>query len=367
MYKNQLGNNFLYLLSEKRVIKWHKSKQYTEVLKKQDESLKNNIPTLDEKPEISNFSKKNYSYWHYSMIRKLSALGYLDIGENKTGETLIQIAPPMLIEMPCIYPSFLLTGARSPDFLKAIKKAVGSFSKIKVKKQNDLPDTVIIEPKSQLTLKNCLEKLTFQGNKMSSYIKISNHPVAWNILEFSGDLKSYEKTLNSHWCSGNLSNIEKIFSIDSFQFKSFNSDSDKLKQDLSLVKISHYENFSKYFLFKKENNDRVKVNLDWGRFLIAKQSKCSVLKYNKQTFELKSSLRLPLLLERGLTLLSSNPPLKKDSLGDYRNIKNRKVKIDQRKAKRVDKNKNSNWTFKGVPYKIARLVADKLGQEFKEL
>ena len=297
------------MLSEKKSIKWNQFKKYINLLKKKDEILKNKISSLNKKLEVSNFSKKNQFEWYNSIIRNLSSFGYIDIGETKKGEILIQVAPPMMIELPFIKLSFLLTGARSPDFLKIIKKAIKGCSKINIKKQIFLPDSIIIEAESQSALKKCLEKSIFQGNKLSSYIKISNQPVAWNILKFSGDLESYYISLKKHWHSSKKSDIKKFFDVDNLQFRCFRSEQDRLQKDLYLVKVAHYENFSKYYLFNKKNQDIVKVNLDWGRFLMTKQSNRSVLKYSKKTFELSSSLRLPILLERGLTLLSGTFPI----------------------------------------------------------
>ena len=112
-----------------------------------------------------------------------------------------------------------------------------------------------------------------------------------------------------------------------------------MDNNLSLVKIPHYEKFHTYYLFKPANEDKVKVNLDWGRFIMAKQLNYPVLEYDKQKFELHSKLRLPVLFERGLTLLSGIPPIREKE--------------------------NKKFTFKSVPYKIAKLVADKLGQKLR--
>ena len=347
MSSSQFGNKFLYLLSEKKSITWSKSKECAESLKQQENSLKNH----------KSFKKK---LGHFSIIRKFSSLGYLDVGEITKGKTIIQIAPPMLIELPFMQLSFLLTGARSPAFVATVKKAVKGCSEVKIYEQKDLPDTVIIESESQTALKKSLECCRFQGNKLSSYIQISQKPVAWDILEFAGNLESYKQSLSPHWFSGSKSDIKEIFNVDSFEFKEFNPDNDKLENDMSLVKIVQYDSFSKYFLFKKENNDKVEVDLDWGKLLMAKQSKYPFLKYNKQDFELSSTLRLPSVWERGLTLLSGSPPVK---LKYYNNSKNR----EKPKSNKKYKIKNNPWIFKNVPYEIAKLVSNKLNQKLKEV
>ena len=338
MSKDQFGNKFLYLLSEKKSMKWGKFLQYVEFLSRQDNFL-DNQKTEKKKPAA------------YFFARNLSSLGYLDMGEDDKGHTIVKIAPPMLVELPFIRPAFLLTGARSPELLQIIKRN----SKIEVKKivNKHLPDKIIIKPENIEILETWLEGTIFQGNRLSSYIKIYKNPVAWSILEFSGNLKSYEDSLKSHWFSGNKSDIQTIFDVNDLKFKAFNTQQ-PLKYDLSLVKISHYESFYKYYLFNFINEDKVKVNLDWGRFLIVEKSNKSVLEYNSQTFELISFLRLPLILERGLALLSGIPPREPNSFS----------KKQQRKDQVVGE---EAFVFKNVPYKIAALVADKLGQELKEV
>ena len=349
MSKNQFGNNLLYILSEKKSVKWSQFFQYVESLNMQDNCL-NNQKTNNEESTYK-FNKPKNSYLIYSFSRNLNSLGYLDIGEDNKGNTIVKIAPPMLVELPFIRPTFLLTGARSPELLKIIK----NNSKIEVKKTVNkyLPDNITVRPENIETLETWLEETVLQGNRLSSYIKVYKNPVAWSILELSGKLKSYNNNLKSHWFSGNKSDIQTIFDVDNLSFKTFNIQK-SLKYDLSLVKISHYESFHRYYLFNFINEDRVKVNLDWGRFLIAEKLNKSVLEYNSQTFELVSFLRLPLILERGLTLLSGTPPRELNSFS----------KKQQRKDQIVGE---KVFVFKNVSHNIATLVADKLGQKLKEM
>ena len=325
MSKDQFGNKLLYILSEKRSLAWNQFRNYIN-----DLSLENSFPN----DQI------------YPLARSLSSLAYLDIGENKRGATITKVAPPALIELPSIRLTFLLTGARSLELLQIMKNNPKiEFQKTKY---SYLPDQIIVRPESIKTLESWLEKTKLQGNRLSDYIKLYKQPVAWNLLEWSGDLKDYEEQLNSHWFNGDESEIKEIFDIENLKFIPFNNE--KTLQSLSLVKIFHYESFYKYYLFDFTKEDKVKVNLDWGKFLILKKSTKSVLEYNSQTFELTSFLQLPLILERGLTLLSGAPPRDLSSFS-------KKQKTQQKKA----------FVFKNVPYKIAKLVADKLGQELKEI
>ena len=359
MSNNQLGNNLLYLLSEKKSLKWRRFKQYAEYLCRQDkfdkkemEKSQTNLHSKALNPEAEDSFQKQSNYF-WSLARELSAMAYLDI-EGKTGEKVFKITAPILAELPFTRPAFLLTGARSPELLKVVKDTAKKCSRIdvEIKTHNSFPDTVILKPESKVILQTCLKNTSFQGDKLPDYIRISkNSPPAWSILEFAGCLKAYNESLKNDRHSGDQNYIKEIFDVKSLKFKTFDSNKDSLENDFSLVKIFHQEHFSKYYLFSKQSEDRVEVQPDWGKFLIlAKQSKRSVLEYNKRTFELRSSLRLPPIFERGLTLLS----------GDSQ-------KMQEKQANKKKKRQKQSFVFKKVPYEIAKIVSEKLEQNLTEI
>ncbi len=310
--KGQPGHYLLYLLSKKKTLRWHDFKKYVEILYGRD-------------------SLEKDKYFILNLSRKLSALGYIDIGENNS-QTYIKVTPPMLVALPYLTPIFLLTGACIPELLKTIK----SHFQTEITSHKCLPATVMIKPENREDLEDHLQKVAFQGNKLSGYIKACEHPIAWDILEFTGDINQYEQSLSLEWHSGNTSDIKQFFDTSTLKFQNLES-KEQFRNDLSLVKISHYEKSHTYYLFKSSNEDKAKVNLDWGRFIMAKQSNCPVLEYDKQTFELCSKLRFPAIFERGLTLLSGIPPIRE----------------------------NKKFIFKSVPYKIAELIACKLEQKLR--
>ncbi len=307
MSKNQSGNHLLYLLSEKKSLSWSDFRKYVELL------------------YTRQITEQESKYFAYNLARDLSALGYIDIGETND-QTFVQVAPPMLVALPFIQPTFLLTGGRSFHLLKTLKMHIN----IDIKTNKHLPDTIIIKPEDIQSLEAQWDQVKFQGNQLSSYIKICKEPIAWSILEFAENLSDYEEYLNPHWHSGQASDIKEVFDLTQLTFKKFNQNQ-SLKKELSLIKLSHYNNYYKYYLFKKSNECKVKVHLDQGRWLILKNSSKSILKYNKKTFELSSDLRLPPLLERALTMLSGSLPQK-----------------ERRK-----------FIFKNVPYEIAKLIENK--------
>ena len=318
----KLGNQLLYLLSEKKSLEWSQFRKCVEDIFYRQDKVSNDL----DKYEI------------YSFARNLSSLCYLDIGENKKSrKVIVQVAPPMFVRLPLIQSTFLLTGGRSSKLLDIIESCPEVQKMPSKNKQKLLPETFIIRIKDQ-DLDSLIEQTIFQGNKLSNYIKVHKQPIAWDILEFAGDINQYEQSLSLEWHSGNTSDIKQFFDIKSLKFQDFNS-SNQLGNNLSLVKIPHYEKFYTYYLFKPSNEDKAKVNLDWGRFIMAKQSNCPVLEYDKQTFELRSNLRFPAIFERGLTLLSGIPPIREEE--------------------------NKKFIFKSVPYKIAELIAHKLGQKLR--
>lgn len=357
MSNSQLGNNLLFLLSEKKSLKWRQFKHYAEYLCRQNTFVKwnmeknqTNLHSQILKPESKGFfQKQSNDFW--TLARELSTMAYLDIG-GKTGETFFKITPPILAELPFTRLTFLLTGARSPKFLKIVKETAKKCPgiNIEIKTHNCFPDTVIIKPKSKTILQTWLEDTSFQGNKLSDYIQISENSPSWNILDFAGNLTAYKESLETDLHDGNKIHIKEIFDIKSLKFKPFDSDKNSLENDLSLVKIFHQEYFYKYYLFLKQSKKRVEVHPDWGKFLIAKQSEKSVLEYNKRTFELRSSIRLPLIFERGLTLLSGNLQ-----------------KMQDKKLNKKNKIWKKTFVFKNVPIKIARVVSEKLEQNLKEM
>ena len=101
--------------------------------------------------------------------------------------------------------------------------------------------------------------------------------------------------------------------------------------------------FLKYYLFSKQKQEKAKVDLDLGAVLDDQSRPMSSFKLQPKNFEFTSRLRLPFLIERGLTLLS----------GEYPKF------CDKRKNK---KKTQKVFVFKNVPDKIAQLVAEKLGQ-----
>ena len=181
---------------------------------------------------------------------------------------------------------------------------------------------------------------SIHGDTAASFLKIPAHPLAWSTLEFSGNLIDYRKSLNRKPLAlddVDREHIKEIFCKQKMEFKKY--DGEKIDGEV-LVEVSHYKKFSRLYLLNTKENKQANVNLDWGRFLALQGTAKSVLHYDKSKLILKSSLFLPVLLERGLTLCSGMPP------------------------KRY--NDGQSYSFTKIVPKVAKLVADKLQQPLKE-
>ena len=266
-------------------------------------------------------------YFAYRLTRNLSALGYLGLGNDKKGRAMVSVSPPLLIELPFISPQFMLTGARSPELLSAIKDTAT------VKLHEDLPDSVFIghDDKDKV-----LSEKMMHGDTLSSFLKIPARPLAWSTLEFSGNLSDYRQSLK--WHDGDREHIKEILDQQKMKFKNY--DGGKIEGE-ALVKVSHYEKFSRHYLLNTDKNTMAKVSLDWGRFLALQATNQQVLKYDKHRLIFRSSLFLPVLLERGLALCAGKPPKRYNGKQEY--------------------------SFTKIVPKVAKLVADKLQQQLHEV
>lgn len=300
MLDNHVGNNLLYLLSEKKTMLYTSFKGYIDKM----------------------YGRKD-KYFAYNLIRNLSALGYLGLGNDKKGRAIISVSPPLLIELPFISSQFMMIGARSPELLNVTKDIAT------IKQHEDLPDSVFVSPHAKDKL---LSEKSIHGDTLSSFIRIPSRPWAWDILEFSGNLSDYRQLLQ--WHDGDREHIKEIFDTQEMTFKNY--DGSKIEGEV-LVKVSHYERFTRHYLLNVEKNKAAKVNRDWGRFLALQATNQQVLKYDKRTLTLISSVHLPLLLERGLSLCAGRPPERCNDKQEYSFIK--------------------------IVPKIAKLVADKLRQQ----
>ena len=313
--KNQSGNNLLYVLSEKRSMRLYDCRKHMDDLWQKGEGER---------------------YWYYSIIRKLSSLGYLDIGEY-SGKTIVQIAPPVLVALPFMRPTFFLTGARSPKLLRDIEKICNHSEMELEKKQfdNNMPESLFIKIYNTDKMECLFKDLVQEGR-----LKIEKQPISWNIINFSKGVEEYKESLENDYFSADPEDIMEVFDPASLRFTKPDDKSelplakDNKNQEFLIKSVNHYD---KYYLYSQNKKEKVATHLDWGKFLMLQNSKNPILKLTKE-MELKSCLRLPPLLERGLALLSGTP------------------------VNEVFFNNKKDFVFTNVPLEIAKLVSEKLGQ-----
>ena len=354
---NQPGDNLLYLLSEKGTMTWFQCRKYMDDLwqNREQNKFKDGFQCRKE--------QKND---RYSMIRKLSSLGYLDIVEYR-GKTIVQVAPPMLVALPFIKPSFFLTGARSPQLLREIDELCNNHPEIELEKRHiddDLPESWVI--------KTCnMEEMEkrFQNLVRDKKLGIQKQPISWQIMEFSANIEEYKNSLKGHWFSADSSDMKKVFNVNCLDFTKVNSNSSEITDESQefLIELTHY--YREYYLYSPRKNEKVNVHLDWGRFLMVQDSKTSVLKFTKD-MELKSSLRLPPLLERGLALLSGTPvneiPVNKMALRGSRSSHNGSYNGKSTNIP-TGAGRHREFVFKKVPWEVAKQVSNKLGQQLQKV
>ena len=301
MSKDNWCNSLLYILSEKsfdKCLSFSKFKEYINILN----------PSLNE---------EKCPYFGYNLFRKLSALGYINILRSQHGKTL-QTNSPKLVLLHFIRPIFLFTGARTEDLIDKINTMCKRHSFIfDRKKHNNLPDTITIIPDS---LENFKKQWEHSTNKLKDYVELYINPVGEDILNSIPDIVSYKQSLKNNWFSANQSQIQEIFDIKTLKFRPF-QEHQKPTHDF-LGKTLLYEKSPKYYLFKRPCNEKIEIDLDWGRFVVlAEYSDKDVLQYNKSNRQLTSAIRLPLILERCLSLFYGIYPLEQGCFFIFQHIR----------------------------------------------
>lgn len=271
------GNEFLYLLSDKKQLTYSKFKQYI----------------------------SSYDFYHYNLLRDFSAMGYLDI-DNSKRTIVVRAIPPMLIELPFTKKTYLLSGARSPQLRQVVNEVA------RIKTQDHMPETIIIDAKHTDKL---LAK-TLYGKRVQDYVRISFRPLAWCLLESANDLQSYEHSTLS-WVAGDREHIKRIFSVEELNFCPCTKEN---YRGTILAEIKHHDSFSRYYLFNTKNEEMAKINLDQGRFFVLKQAGRQVLKYDRRKMQLRTEVYLPNHLERALVLCRGGQPLRKGTVALFDRI-----------------------------------------------
>jgi hypothetical protein len=311
------SDQLLYVLTAKREISWSAYKT-----------------VIDEIFRTSPIFRLDVASLRGRILRLFDAFGFCDMTFNE-GAGRVFVCPATLVRLPLQSCSALLVGARGPTTFKDLSDA--AIGKTELSVHIDKADESAFLP-SRITIDSSdLEALA----RFSSSLKIpfESEPVCWKLSQFSADIESYESTLQ--WNDGPDLNWKNWhFDPEHVEFR----EKAEPALPLRLVRYLHpVKNISRYRLWK--NSSYAEVDLDWGRYIVLRDSGFNVLYYDphQHRFAVPRSASLPRLLQRALGLSSGLMPL------TYR----LREGIGSRKT----------WDlFQLVPPQVAETVCKKVGQ-----
>ncbi len=276
---------------------------------------------------ITNFTEEKSSDWYvWRVIRNLSALGHIEVLEEKR-QLSIFINNPSIVRLPSLgKPTYVLTGARYSGTLDIIENKAKDYNidveTIPNTTEGIAPDTIILKIENDNCIRFCNE---LSINKIEGY-------AAYDIGKFAISCeKILSRNFEAHALTAN--NFKSHFDLQKLKFTRGNTN------DLPALK-EHFDEKTherRYYIFNNQN-ECLEVQKDYARYVFLAMQNKDVLKYDPMDYELSipKSLPLPLLLERALTLCSGMCP-----------------KFDE---------KNENITFRHVPREIGEMIFKKLLQ-----
>jgi hypothetical protein len=279
------GDRLLYAISAKREMSWPVFKRTFELLCARQLTKEN----LDD----MNFAR-------YETARALDALGHVevDFGPN----TRLYAARPTLSLLPRSgLPAAVLSGARSPntiDLLSAHLEKSGGKLQLEVRNQRDESKRF---PARVTLVGECGEDLACLAQEADLAFEMV--PAAWTVLNFAGSLTDYLSGCD--WLhTDKLTWEEHQFDVERLRFSSAPS-----AGDLQLIRYTHpSRQYPVHYLWR--GVEAVRVDPDWGRFAILKETHRNVLHYDRSTNAvlLPATVPLPKLLARALCLCSGLVP-----------------------------------------------------------
>lgn len=311
------GDQLAYVLSAKREVTWPVFKTVFDSLIQSSQAIVEDVPILRSR-----------------VLRLLDAFSYCDFTFRK-GSGSIFVCPATLARLPLHECVGLFVGARSPSTLatfEKIGKGLGDITISVEETDNDafVPSRVTIRSRDPESLTSFCREADL-ANEVD--------PPCWKLAILSADIDSYIKSLQ--WAEGPELNWKSwYFDPEYCEFRVRSSDSGRFRLMRYLDPV---KNTYRYRLW--EGTRYSKVDLDWGRYIVLRESDFNVLFYDprRHLFAVPRNANLPRLLQRALGLCSGLMPLK------YRSHSG----SEDRRALDL---------FQSVPSKIAEVVSDKLGQ-----
>ncbi len=284
----------------------------------------------------------SFTYLKFQTQRFLDALGHCDFD---FGRRYIYASRPTFVLVPSFgLQKILLTGARSVDLIKSIKKiAAGNKNSIRFYsvsqkvRQSLLPPAIYLEVADKKVLNKSL--LTIGIN-----LRI-DEPASWCLINFSADVSEINKTLSfsimeePDW-------PKRTFSLANLAFNKYFTE----QADIRLVEYTNPRDEQRlHWLW--HGDKAAEVDRDWGRFFRLHKQNVNVLLYDARRFLLAvpSTIPLPRLISRALTLCTGLAP--SDAI----------LKVPP--IMTIPKDCHMN-IYEAVVPQIAEVVSRKLGQKF---
>ena len=288
--------------------------------------------------------------------RFLESLGYCDV-DYEDGK--VYACPPALVLLPRPgLPSAILTGTYTPDVLLKIAVFAKDNSDLCIcdwlqHPQESVASTFI--PKTFCVTAESTEHLKSMATQAGIGIQITA-PAANLLLQFSNSSAEIYKRLRF---------IERTPPLDpeGWNKKEFNISELRFSSDNYFVenfRLAQYRQPNKRYELKFwlwNSNEYANVDLNWGRWLLLQQAKKNVMAYDYEKSQLlcPSSVPLPRLLARAMTLCAGIMPHQEKLIFENDSFKRVKKPEEQRNAFLFD-------VYDQVSMPVAVKLREKLGQ-----
>ena len=316
----------LNVISAKREISW------AEYKKLYDDLYSTQILSKD-------LGESNVNFKRSQTARGLDALGHCDFEFSKDVQRVLS-TPPILGRLPETgLPKAILVGSRLPRTIINLKElAKKSRGRVRVKLDRQ-PDDYVLAPLRVVVESDYVKDLADFSDSIR--VKFENEPAAWSVINFSSSLGQYIATLS--WSRRRDLNWPRTdFSLDTLTYR-------RTQWQNGEMRLSRYvdptRNVDLYLLWK--GDECTEVDRDWGRYAALQLAGLNVVQYDVDKFEfaIPSSVPLPKLIARALTLCSGLLPTVTPSTSECSSISSYSTNV-----------------YKGIPPAVAELAATKIGQ-----
>lgn len=297
---------------------------------------------------LSSASSSGFDHHQYrhvvtprNSLRVLESLAHCDVGfEGSLGR--IRVSPPTLALLPNVgLPSAVLCGSRSPETIMILDEEVRKVRGCKLVVESEVSNDPLSPSRVEVSARS-IEQLFEVGNRIG--VQMQENPAAWAVLAVSADLGLYRQSLE--WSdSSELNWSSSRFDTNVARFRP--------AHDLAPSSLMSYRNpITAACEYRHWNGTLNAVaDLDWGRFLAMEASGLEFVSYDEvnNRLDVCATTPLPILISRGLTLLSGRAPQRTAHPG-------------------ISKSMKFNFpivSYHSVPPDVCKFVQKKLGQGTK--